>query len=65
LPMLVLVCVAMLCGARSQAAIAEWATNYGQPWLLYLGFTRGQGPSQPTLSRIFAQIAHTTVEAVG
>ena len=64
LPMLLLVCVAMLCGARSQLAIAEWAANYGQPWLNWLGFTRGRGPSQPTLSRLFAQIAHATVEAV-
>lgn len=64
LPMLLLVCVAMLCGARSQTAIADWAANYGSPWLERLGFTRGRGPSQPTLSRLFAQIAHVTVEAV-
>ncbi len=64
LALLLLVCVAMLCGARSQSAIADWGAGFGRCWLRRLGFTGDHGPSQPTLSRLFGQIPHRTVEAV-
>src|SRR5512142_3476712 len=56
LALLLYVCVAMLCGRFSQAAIAAWGTDYGQPWLAALGIHRGQGPSQSTLHRLFKAI---------
>jgi DDE_Tnp_1-associated/Transposase DDE domain len=64
LALLLLICVAMLCGARSQSAIADWGRHHGRGWLRRLGFTANQAPSQPTLSRLFQHIPHRTVEAV-
>ena len=63
LALLLLVCVAMLCGARGQSAIADWGQHHGRPWLRRLGFTRDRAPSQPTLSRLFRGIPHRAVEA--
>lgn len=64
LPVLLLCCVAVMCGYRSQAAIAEWGTNYGRKWLSRLGIKRRRGPSQPTLHRIFKGIDCEQLERV-
>lgn len=62
LALLLYVCVAMLCGRRSQAAIADWGKDYGQPWLAHLGLRRGRSPSQPTIHRLFKGISREQVE---
>jgi len=64
LSVLLLCCVAVMCGYRSQSAIAEWGTNYGRKWLARLGIKGGRGPSQPTLHRIFKGIDCEQLERV-
>lgn len=62
LSILLLACVAILCGARSESAIAEWGVNYGTHWLRRLGIKRPTAPSQPTLHRVFKQLDVGAVE---
>lgn len=64
LPVLVLCCVAVMCGYGSPAAIAQWGTNYGRKWLVRLAIKRRRGPSQSTLHRIFKGIDHEQLERV-
>ncbi len=56
LPILLLSCIAMMCGCSSQSAISDWGHNYSRHWLSKLGFNKGCSPSQSTLHRIFKGI---------
>ncbi len=59
-----MMCVAMLSGASSQLAIADWGRNYGSEWTQKLGFSRDDTPSQPTISRILRVIDIAQFERV-
>jgi hypothetical protein len=62
LALLLLACTAMLCGARGESAIAEWAQNYAPVWRARLGFTHPSGPSQSTIQRLFKGIDCAALE---
>jgi predicted transposase YbfD/YdcC len=64
LPILLLCCIAMMCGCTSQAAISDWGHNYSPNWLVKIGFKQGCSPSQSTLHRIFKGIDVRTLELV-
>ncbi len=64
LPILLLCCIAMMCGCTSQAAISDWGRNYSHHWLYRLGFKRSCSPSQSTLHRIFKGIDVVKLESL-
>jgi hypothetical protein len=53
---------AMLTGARSLAAIAQWASEQTPETLKRLGSRYGRAPSEPTFRRVFRQIAIEELE---
>ncbi len=60
---LMLVCVATLCGYRSYSAMAEWGRNYGGDLLRALGFTHPRPPSAATLYRVLRALDRRAVDA--
>jgi predicted transposase YbfD/YdcC len=64
LPILLLCCIAMMCGCTSQSAISDWGRNYSRHWLFRLGFKQACSPSQSTLHRIFKGIDVLKLEAL-
>jgi predicted transposase YbfD/YdcC len=57
-----LACCAMLCGARSDSAIAEWGRNYGLRIAQALGFTHAT-PCAATLHTVFRHVNRDAFEA--
>jgi len=53
LAILALATVAMLCGARSRYAIAQWGREQPEAIVRTMGFTRQQTPGVTTLHRVF------------
>lgn len=47
---------AMLCGARSLYAIAQWGRDQGQPVAQALGFTRERTPCVSTMHEVFSRL---------
>ena len=55
---------AMLCGARSLYAIAQWGRDQGVTTGQLLGFSRGQTPCVATFHRVFKDLDVAAFEAV-
>jgi hypothetical protein len=53
---LALATCAMLCGARSLYAIAQWGRDQPRDLIAALGFTREQSPCVATLHRVFTRL---------
>src|SRR5690349_5745166 len=61
---LALATVAMLCGARSLYAIAQWGREQPEAVVRALGFTRGRTPGVATLHRVFKALDVGVFETV-
>jgi len=59
-----LACAALLCGARTDEAIAAWGRNYDSALLRALGFTHPKTPCAATLFWLFRRLERAKLEAV-
>jgi hypothetical protein len=62
--MLALACAAMLCGARTYSAIAEWGRNYDPELVRALGITHTPTPCATTFWLVLQRLDRAKVEAV-
>jgi hypothetical protein len=60
--LLALASAAMLCGARSYEAIAEWGRNYDPAFLQVLGFTRQSAPCAATFFQFLRKLDRPALE---
>jgi predicted transposase YbfD/YdcC len=60
--LLLLIVVALLCGANTQRALARWGQYTGWAHLRRLGFTRPGGPSLATVHRLLHQVSVADLE---
>lgn len=60
---LLMMCVASLCGYRTYSAMAEWGRNYGHRHLQALGFTRDTPPAKSTLCELLRRLDAKALEA--
>jgi len=61
--MLALLCAALVCGYRSDSAIAAWGRCSGQQLAQALGFTHAKPPGAATLPHVLRQLDGPLVEA--
>jgi DDE family transposase len=62
--LLILIVVALLCGANTQRACARWGQHATRTSLRRLGFSRGDGPSLATVHRVLHQVSVVDLERV-
>jgi len=60
--MLAMAVCAMLSGARSLYAIAQWGRDHGEPVAQALGFTRQRTPCVSTFHLVFRRLDHAVFE---
>ena len=64
LSMLSLAVCAMLCGARSLAAMAQWGRDHDEKVVKALGFDKGTTPCAATFHLLFKQLDREALESV-
>ena len=62
--LLALACLAMLCGAESYSAIADWGREFDDALVRALGFTHLPTPCAATFWLAFRRLDRDAVEAV-